>query len=220
MKHFLFVAAFVYSLSLFAQQSANDYYDAGTAKLNAKDYAGAIPLFTKCIEISPYYYEAYVDRGRCQFALGKKDLALADYNMALTKKKDFYFAFYYRALWYKDAKQMKEAMADITQAVNIRPKSADPYILRAAWYAEQNNNDASLADYNKILEIRPDDPATLVSRGKIYFNKDMQEQAFNDFSKVIDKNKTYGEAYYWRGVLLENIERFQVAIEDYTAAIN
>ena len=53
---------------------------------------------------SPYYYEAYLDRGRCQLALGKKDLALADYNLALKTKKDYADAMYYRSMFFRDEK--------------------------------------------------------------------------------------------------------------------
>ena len=47
----------------------------------------------------------------------------------------------------------------------------------------------------------------------------MDEKAFNDFSAVINKNVTIGEPYYWRGIILENVERFGVALEDYSSAI-
>jgi TonB family protein len=54
---------------LIAQTSAQDYLQQGNARINRKDYQGAVEDFTKAISLKPDYAEAYVNRASARNGL-------------------------------------------------------------------------------------------------------------------------------------------------------
>jgi len=69
--------------SLFGtSQTADSYYNKGTAKIEKKDYAGAIVDFTRVIEMNPMDADAYARRGEAKGALLDHQGAIADFNRA------------------------------------------------------------------------------------------------------------------------------------------
>ena len=83
----VFFTSFI-SFTLSAQTSALLYNDA-VALMKQGKFTEAITIYNKIIEKTPYYYEAYADRGFCNFNLGKKADALKDFNISVTKNKDY-----------------------------------------------------------------------------------------------------------------------------------
>lgn len=64
-------------------QTADAYYNKGTAKIDRRDYAGAIADFTKAIEINPKDAGAYNKRAEAKGALCDHEGASADFKAAI-----------------------------------------------------------------------------------------------------------------------------------------
>lgn len=62
------------------QPTAQDYYNNGYAKFNAKDYNGAIEEYTKAIALSPDSFLCYYSRGNSKAWLDKWDEARIDFE--------------------------------------------------------------------------------------------------------------------------------------------
>lgn len=62
------------------------YLHRGDTKEFTKDYAGALADYTKLSEICPTNGEAFYYKANCEFKLGKKEEACADWNRALDLK--------------------------------------------------------------------------------------------------------------------------------------
>ena len=82
MKNILFTLALLISFVSFGQ-TAEEYFDSGYDKAEAKDYNGAIADFTKAIEINPNYAIAYYNRGFLKNDLKDYNGAIADYTKAI-----------------------------------------------------------------------------------------------------------------------------------------
>ncbi|NQX91536.1 MAG: tetratricopeptide repeat protein [Flavobacteriales bacterium] len=66
------------------------HYNQGFIDLEYRsEYRDAIQHFNRAIELYPAYYQAYYNRGLCHESLNEKDLALADYDQALTIESTF-----------------------------------------------------------------------------------------------------------------------------------
>lgn len=63
-------------------ETADAYYNKGTAKVDLQDYSGAIAEFTKAIEINPLDAEAYMKRGEAKNALRDYQGSRADTKKA------------------------------------------------------------------------------------------------------------------------------------------
>ena len=82
MKNILFTLALLISFVSFGQ-TAEEYFNSGREKDEAKDYYGAIADYTKAIEINPNYFLAYYSRGIIKYNQ-KDDLgAIADFTEAI-----------------------------------------------------------------------------------------------------------------------------------------
>ena len=69
-------------------QIVNGLFDAGMEFKEMTNYPQAILHFTQCIEKSPYYYDAYLNRGICELRQGDEEKAMKDYDMAIVKNPD------------------------------------------------------------------------------------------------------------------------------------
>ena len=78
MRNILFKLALLISFVSFGQ-TAEEYFNIGFDKAEAKDYYGAIADFTKAIELKPQYY-AYFNRGLSKEFLKDYNGAIADYT--------------------------------------------------------------------------------------------------------------------------------------------
>ena len=81
MKNILFTIALLISFSSFGQ-TAEEYFNSGDQKDEAKDYYGAIADYTKAIELNPKLATAYYNRGISKENLGDLNGPCADWKKA------------------------------------------------------------------------------------------------------------------------------------------
>lgn len=218
-KHFLFLLIFFGSVwGQTTTQTANAYYDAGLEKMKQGWLKEAIASFTKCVEISPYYYEAYAQRGKCYFDLGKKEEALNDFNTSLQKKKDYYLALYYRSLYYRDVGKPDLAYQDIERCLGVMPRFKDAHKTKIDWLLEDKKYDAALQAIQAVQALDEENIMWDYLKGKIWALQGKNDEAIQQFSFVIKKNPSFVEAYYQRGLLFEKMEEFEKAFADFSQA--
>ena len=92
MKKLLTTIAIIGSLTAFGQ-TAQDNYNKGNEKANAKDYAGSIKDFDKAVKLDPKYTDAYYNRGTSKMYMKDYKGAITDFDKAIELKPDFLNAF-------------------------------------------------------------------------------------------------------------------------------
>lgn len=107
--------------------------------------------------------------------------------------------------------------------VKKSPRLAVGYHALGGIYYEQGLYDTALTYYDKALNINPRYLEVLLSRGRIYKLQKNYQEALADFNKVLDLTAgTYqqqGYAYNYRGDVYYALKRYDLALEDYSAAI-
>jgi tetratricopeptide (TPR) repeat protein len=109
--------------------------------------------FNEAIRRNPYLADAYNERGNLLRMNGKFDLAIQDYDAAVTLDSAHYAAYYNRALAYEKVGQYAEAESDLTQTVGLNPGVATAYEVRGRVRALLQDYDGAIADLNRYLRM-------------------------------------------------------------------
>jgi tetratricopeptide (TPR) repeat protein len=118
-----------------------------------------------------------------------------------------------RAGIYANQDQGDLALADINQALELRPHAAYVYVSRGDFYAEQANAEAALADYEAALELDPQDSAAYSSRGVLYARQGQPELALVELNQALALDPLDAWAYLTRASV-------SLDLQDYASAIN
>lgn len=76
----------------------DEFYNRGLEKARRKDYAGAIEKFNHALKLTPYFTEAYLQRGLAYYDSGAILKAVSDYTEALKLNPESVEAYYCRGL--------------------------------------------------------------------------------------------------------------------------
>jgi tetratricopeptide (TPR) repeat protein len=147
----------------------------------------ALADYAAAIKVSPKSDFLFHDRAAVYVALGKFDLAIADYDEFVKRKPAEARAYNDRGTALtelaraekaseksadagnkKAMPEFQRAVADFTKAIELDPKLALAYINRGACNWQLLKVDEALADYGKAIEINPDAWRAYRSRAEIY----------------------------------------------------
>ena len=110
----------------------------------------------KAIELDADYAEAYFDRGRAHYQLGKSEDALADFTAAIRLQTgSATFSYTWRGFVYDDLKNYDRALADYDKAIRLDPRDGEPYYVRGVTYDHQGDSPRAKADYRKAVKLDP-----------------------------------------------------------------
>lgn len=184
--------------------------------------------FNTAINIDPSYGAAYYQRGKLQWALGKKDESCVDMGMAGslgdTLAKDL---FGYNFCWrdavaaYKDAVSKlklslhQDALDLIQRSLRLCPDSARYLVLRGNCFAGLGKTDLAIADFNKALALKSVNADAYFGRGLCYYSKEKFDAAFDDIDKAIQQNAKLTDAYLYRAYVCEKLGKNESALYDY-----
>ena len=128
-------------------------YEQGVEKARQKDYAGAIADLTEAIQLSPYFADAYYQRGLAYFDTGNLHDAVSDYTRALEFNPESVGARYARALVRLTLKNLPGALEDVDAAIARDEKYAAAYNLRGMVQRKQGNIHGAIAAFKKAGEL-------------------------------------------------------------------
>ena len=142
---------------------------------------------------------------------------------AIKLQPDYADAYINRGSAYIILGQYQLAIADINQAMRLKPDDAYYlYYNRAAAYSALGLYQRAIEDYNEALRLKPDDildGSAYRSRGNAYAILGQYQLAIEDYSKAIRLRPDHAVAYYNRGTAYSKLSHHQSAIEDYNEAI-
>ncbi|MFN7974414.1 MAG: tetratricopeptide repeat protein [Acidobacteriota bacterium] len=129
-------------------------FTAGVEKFNAKDYDGAIALFTKVTQSKPDLPDAYYNIGLCYQK--KKDFAQAAtwLQKAIDKKPDHAGAYFNLAFAFCAQGKSNEGVAAAKRTVELEP-SAETAYNAGALLKNFNQNDDAMAMFEKATSLDP-----------------------------------------------------------------
>lgn len=218
MKNVLLFFAFLFPAFL-AAQPAYVYHEKGKKLLADGKYAESIVQFDLAIKTDATYFEAYLDRGRANESLGKKDLAMADYIKTTQLNAKYAPGFFYKARLNAQNGKDPEAIADYSTAIKLNPDFGESYVNRGMLYVKTGQPENALADFNKAVLIDGKNAEVFYQRGILYRDMKKQTEALADFTKATTLSPAMGKAFFEAGKIHAAQHKNDVAMGEYSKAI-
>lgn len=149
--------------------------------------------------------------------LSKQDYtgAIKDYNKALRYKPGFAEAYCGRAEAKYYLSQYIEAMRDINKAIEINKDDPKAYLIRGEINNASKKQTEALADFDKVLELKNNYFEALNQKALVLFQMDKERAAFDLLENAIETNPDEASLYYGRGILYNNKQKYEKALEDF-----
>ena len=179
--------------------SARELVKQGKLLMSRNKVDAAIKSYTRAVELSPNYAEAYVERGVARRAQGDLAGAIEDYEKAASidaksiQGNRFVAEAYSNRGYIKlNALNVDNAIQDFTTAIKINPDEPDHYYKRGLARLINEELGQALEDLNKALSITPEFGSKVLiyaTRGMVKLLQNRPVDAQKDFDECVKLNK-------------------------------
>ncbi|MBF0490405.1 MAG: tetratricopeptide repeat protein [Candidatus Omnitrophica bacterium] len=176
-------------------------------------------LWDDTVHKSPHKERPVNVRGSLYEALGKYDLAIADYNKSMELNPHFIAPLANRGNSYFKQGQLDLAIADYTRVIQLIPNDSGTYNNRGSVYLKQGDLGKAVKDFNKAIELNPVYFDAYANRGDCYMKLGKVTEALADYNKTVRLSPDSIQAYNNRANLYDRLKDFDKAVQDYTQAI-
>jgi uncharacterized protein (TIGR02145 family) len=185
------------------EPTAQDYFNNGNTKFNAKDYNGAIEEFSKAIELSPDSFLCYYYRGNMKGWLKNWNEARIDYEKSwkLVQAQNLY-----------NDSNVKYLLFQLGVYTQEREKSCYYHNEAVKYGSEEAKEYGKKCNEEKINDL-------IKSGYAKQTNKDY-EGATIDFTKILDLDRNSYLAFIYKGNVKGEQNKWHDAIVDYEASWN
>ncbi|WP_339461612.1 tetratricopeptide repeat protein, partial [Nodularia spumigena] len=209
-----------------------DYYKAGHAAYQIRDYDQAVKKFSQAIEQQPTSSRAYVNRGNARYNLRDYEGALKDYNQALEINPEEVKAFvnrgnarYMMAEYSHDPdREYQLAIADFNQALGINKQEIEAYIRRGivrskmARYSSESVQvyQQAIVDLTQAIRLNASRAEAYFQRGEIRYKMAQfssnfipeYQQVIADFNEALKINGSLAKVYLKRGMIRYELTQY------------
>lgn len=192
------------------------YNNRGNARLEKKDYYGAIADHNRSIRLSPGNPDPWYNRGCVKLQLKNYKGAIADFDKSIDLSERFTRAFINRGLTKSYIKDYTGAVRDFEEVLKYDKKNIYALYNRGRVRMYLKQNELAKNDFTEVIKINPSDVMS-------HFYKATAESdyktAVKDYDKTIELFQNFPEAYYNRGIAKKMIKDYYGALSDLNIAI-
>lgn len=105
---------------------------------------------------------------------------------AADKPSDRADAYFHRGEAASDANEHDQAIADLSEAIKLKPDNSAAFILRGNSYDAKGDLDRALSDYNEAIRLDPGDATGYFNRAEVHFAKGEKDKAVADYTKALE----------------------------------
>ena len=120
---------------------------------------------------------------------------------------------------YSKLHRYKEAIADITYAIQLSPTEYRLYESRAFCYEHIHHIEQAISDYLKALQLKPEDESLILFLAHAYSDNKEYEKSIFYYDKVLNINKYEIEAYIGKGICYNRLYKYNEAIQTYKSGL-
>ena len=124
-----------------------------------------------------------------------------------------------RALEKLNKGEHQAGIADLTEAIRLKPDYAEAYNNRGNAYSLLKQYDKAISDYNDAMRLKPDYASAFNNRGNAYSLLKQYDKAISDYNDAMRLKPDYTSAFNNRGNVYYLLKEYDKAVRDYTEAI-
>ena len=184
----LFLALFALNQPLFSQKNYEEAFDLARAKINAREYADAVPFLDKAIAFNPKIAQTHHLKGFCLSAQRKYDEAILAYNEAIKLDNKKYLYIKRRGDAFYNSEQYEKSVLDYKKAIEIEntKKNDTLYQYLGDTYMKMNDYQNAADNFDKAIIINPNVAQTYFDRAYMNGKLEKKEKACQDYQKAFD----------------------------------
>lgn len=202
----------LFSLLSYCKPEAEEYLNAGKAKLKAQHPEEALSFFEESLKTNPKLDDAWNAKGVAHFKLHQNAQALSAFGKAIALNPKDYRYFYNRGNLHRKLGSNREAIEDYTTALSLDSLPYEIYLNRALAKTSTQAPTDALADFDHAARLsKQKDPAVLFYRGKALGQIDRHAQAIRDFRSVLRKKPAHKDAAFQLALSLQALNRTEEA---------
>lgn len=227
-------------------RSAKAYLERGLKHYAKGDDEKAIRNYQKAIELKRNYSVAYYNRGLAYFNLRKYEQAIEDYTQAIKINDEWgtasivetYFARSkaydklgtYKGKVIEDLHKAIQTYSRLTQQKNKNTSSTfrlnlgEIHFNLGEIYLDLKNYEAAIENYNNALKTNEkyqelDNAIIYLELGFAYYDSNQKKSALESWIKASELNPNYSLAFYNQGIIHDDNQDYENAIDAYNQAI-
>jgi tetratricopeptide (TPR) repeat protein len=152
--------------------SAEAYTGRSWVEVGRQQWDKALADSMEALRLNPKLTDACIAKANALAGLDKVSAAMKELNEAIRDDPKSAEAYYYRArIGYANSVKDANPLADVQEAIRLKPDDAAPYALLGYIEWKGKHYDAAIAACNKALARNPRDVLALTSRGQAYLAK-------------------------------------------------
>ncbi len=187
----------------------------GDSKADLGDNEGALKDYNVAIGINPEYEYAYVTRCETRLQLGDSLGALQDCQEAIRLEPRDALAYEDRGDVYFEREEYLEALADYDQAIGLGRSNAYLFAARCDANRLTGNRERAAQDCEKALTLDPKSRRGLWARARLELTGARYQEAVADLNAYVAQSPSKSTTgYYFRGVALNRIQSYRLALSD------
>ena len=144
---------------------SNAYFGRAYAYAQLENFDETIADYTACVNLNDNDYEALNNRGAARYLSGNLIGAKDDFSLAIARSGDSYAnAFFNLAQAHNRLFEIKEAIQNFDQAIDLEPSNDIFYFGRGLFHLDEkhSNDEQAYIDFETALQLNPDKKNTYI----------------------------------------------------------
>lgn len=187
--------------------------------LDKGEFTAASEAATVAIGRDPTYWMAYTFRAHAYASMGMHELALEDFDRAVSLRQTDEDLLYSRGVELVTLGRNKEAMEDFDRVLSIDPDYVAAYFQRTAMFLDREHWAEAVEDLSRVLEIEEENRDALIWRAACYVQQRRYYLAIEDLDRAVELDPLDAQAYRYRAMALTELGEHVRADQDRRRAV-
>jgi tetratricopeptide (TPR) repeat protein len=201
--------------------STSDYKHA-LAKIEKKDFDGAIAEFDKMIEtyLTGATRARVVSREMGDASTRDASGYALTYESSVVMVPPAAAAYCGRGIAHYAKGEYDEALADFIQTAQLAPKYAEAHLNIGTVKHVQGDLEGAVEAYGKAIQLRPRHAVSYYNRGTVYLSLKEYDKALEDLNQAVEMNPKLANAWLNRGNVWVAKGDYDQAMKDYGRSLS